>query len=97
LFIHPRKNYTATVEILPFQVESFSLQMLHYNSSFDALGFFPLDFTLIYSVSTSYNKVIQPGCVYRLYIYLQHKYNVQYLPTTYLYKNINNNISDDNL
>lgn len=39
------------------QVENFTLQLLHADSQFDAHGFFPLDFTLIYSVSVLRNYV----------------------------------------
>lgn len=41
--------------LILFQLRIFSFQLLHRKVQFTACGFFPLDFTLLYSVRTSYN------------------------------------------
>jgi hypothetical protein len=43
-----RRVNTATFCV--FQLQEFSLQLLHRKVQFTACGFFPLDFTLLYSV-----------------------------------------------
>jgi hypothetical protein len=40
-----------------FQLQMLSLQLLHRKVQFTACGFFPLDFTLLYSVRTKHCNV----------------------------------------
>ncbi|KAJ9583546.1 hypothetical protein L9F63_022109, partial [Diploptera punctata] len=43
-------KYMHNINNLVFQLELFSLQLLHQKIQFTACGFFPLDFTLLYSI-----------------------------------------------